>query len=149
VHVFCLLTARLLPCSQDPKWERTAFRLNLAHYNFPELDLIDHLVDLFFSRIDLFVTLLRHPMFEQNLRDSLHFRDQAFGRVLLCLCMCASHYLDDPRVLLKGSPSWHSSGWKWFRQVQVLRWSLMGPPLLYDARMYVVGPHIRCARVAS
>ena len=143
------LTARLLPCSQDPKWERTAFRLDPARYNFPEPDLIDHLVDLFFSRINLFIPLLHRPTFEQNLRDNLHFRDQGFGSVLLCLCACASRYSDDPRVLLEGSPSWHSSGWKWFGQVQVLRRSLMGPPLLYDVQMYAVGPHIRCARVAS
>ena len=143
------LTARLLPCSHDPKWERTASRLDQARYNFPEPDQIDHLVDLFFSRINLFIPLLHRPTFERNLRDNLHFRDQGFGSVLLCLCACASRYSDDPRVLLEGSPSWHSSGWKWFGQVQVLRRSLMGPPLLYDVQMYAVRPHIRCARVAS
>lgn len=58
--------------------------------------------------------------------------------MLLCLCACASRYSDDPRVLLDGSTAWHSSGWKWFSQVQRLRRSLMGPPLLYDVQMYAV-----------
>lgn len=52
-------------------------------------------------------------------------------------------------MLLEGSTSWHSSGWKWFGQVQVLRRSLMGPPMLYDVQMYAVGPHFRYARVVS
>jgi hypothetical protein len=99
-----------------------------SRYNFPEPDLIDHLVDLFFSRINLFIPLLHCLTFEWIIRDNLHFRDQSFGSVLLCLCACVSRYSDDPRVLLEGSPSWHSSGWKWFEQVQVLRRSLMRPP---------------------
>jgi hypothetical protein len=60
---------------------------------------------------------------------------------VLCLCACASRYSDDPRVLLEGTTAWHSSGWKWFSQVQRLRQSLMGPPLLYDVQMYVVRHH--------
>ncbi|KAI0298023.1 fungal-specific transcription factor domain-containing protein [Multifurca ochricompacta] len=99
----------------------------VPRYTFPEPDLIDHLVDLFFSRINLFLPILHRPTFERRLRENLHFRDQAFGSVLLCLCACASRYSDDPRVLLDGPPAWHSSGWKWFGQVQMLRRSLMGP----------------------
>jgi hypothetical protein len=75
VRVCHLLTACLLPCSQDPKWEHTTFCLNLAYYNFPEPDLINHLVDLFFLHINLFVALLHHLMFNQNLHNSLHFCD--------------------------------------------------------------------------
>lgn len=124
------------------QWERTALRLDLPHYTFPDPDLIDHLLDLYFSRINLFLPLLHRPTFERQVRDNLHFRDQAFGSVLLCACACASRYSDDPRVLLEGSTSWHSSGWKWFGQVQVLRRSLMGPPMLCDVQMYAVGPSI-------
>jgi len=133
------------PLIQGRKWERTALRLDPPRYNFPEPDMIDHLVDLYFSRINLFLPLLHRPTFERNLRDNLHFHDQAFGSVLLCLCACASRYSDDPRVLLEGSTSWHSSGWKWFGQVQVLRRSLIGPPTLYDVQMYAVSRHFRYA----
>jgi hypothetical protein len=112
----------------------------VPRYAFPEPDLIDHLLDLYFSRINLFLPLLHRPTFEQQVRDKLYFQDQAFASVLLCVCACASRYSDDPRVLLEGSTSWHSSGWKWFGQVQVLRRSLMGPSLLRDVQMYAVGP---------
>ncbi|KAH9992246.1 fungal-specific transcription factor domain-containing protein [Russula compacta] len=120
------------------KWERAAFRFESPSYTFPEPDLIDHLVDLFFSRINFLLPLLHRPTFESDLRDGLHLRDQAFGSVLLCVCACASRYSDDPRVLLEGPTAWHSSGWKWFGQVQMLRRSLMGPPSLYDVQMYAL-----------
>ncbi|KAF8268480.1 fungal-specific transcription factor domain-containing protein [Lactarius quietus] len=121
-------------------WERGTFRLDTRslEYNFPEPDLMDHLIDLYFTRINLFLPFLHRQTFERHVRDGLHFRDQAFGSVVLCLCACASRYSDDPRVLLEGSTVWHSSGWKWFSQVQRLRQSLMGPPLLYDVQMYVL-----------
>jgi hypothetical protein len=134
------LARALCPGSSFHQWERTAFHLDPPPYTFPEPDLIDHLVDLFFSRINLFLPLLHRPTFERQLHDNLHFRDQAFGSVLLCLCACASRYSKDSRVLIDTSTGWHSSGWKWFGQVQVLRRSLMGPPLLYDVQMYAVGP---------
>jgi hypothetical protein len=102
---------------------------------------MDHLVDLYFSRLNIFLPLLHRPTFEMYLRDGLHFRNHAFASVVLCLCACAARYSDDPRVLLDGSTAWHSSGWKWFSQVQMLRRSLMGPPLLYDVQMYAVSPH--------
>ena len=52
--------------------------------------LIDHLVVLFFSRINLFIPLLRRLTFERDLRDNLHFRDQALESVLLCVCVCVA-----------------------------------------------------------
>jgi hypothetical protein len=79
----------------------------------------------------------------------LHFHDHTFGSVLLCLCACASRYSDDPRVLLDGSNAWHSSGWKWFGQVQMLRRSIMGTPVLYDVQMYAVSPHAFLIRGAA
>ncbi|KAH9025471.1 hypothetical protein EDB85DRAFT_2149808 [Lactarius pseudohatsudake] len=123
------------------QWERGAFHFDTPDYTFPEPDLIDQLVDLYFSRINLFLPLLHRPTFERHLRDGLHFRDQAFASVLLCLCACASRYSDDPRVLLEGSTAWHSSGWKWFSQVQMLRRSLMGPQfsMTYRCMRCVIG----------
>ncbi|KAI0289724.1 hypothetical protein BC826DRAFT_591621 [Russula brevipes] len=124
--------------AQHP-WERTAFHLDVPRYTFPEPDLMDQLVDLYFSRFNLYLPLIHRPTFERHLHDNLHLRDQTFGSVLLCLCACASRYSDDPRVLLEDSTTtWHSSGWKWFGQVQILRRSLMGPPTLYDVQMYAL-----------
>ncbi len=142
VRVLLILNrCALCPAHPTQQWERTPLRLDAPRYTFPEPDLMDSLVDLYFSRLNIFLPLLHRPTFETHLRDGLHFRDQAFASVLLCLCACASRYSDDPRVLLDGSTAWHSSGWKWFGQVQMLRRSLMGPPLLYDVQMYVVSFH--------
>jgi hypothetical protein len=138
VRLCRFIIMRLAP-SSHVKWERTAFHLDVPRYTFPEPDLIDQLVDLFFSRVNLYLPLIHRPTFERHLHDNLHLRDQAFGSVLLCLCACASRYSDDPRVLLEDSTTtWHSSGWKWFGQVQMLRRSLMGPPTLYDVQMYTL-----------
>jgi hypothetical protein len=119
-------------------WERAVVRPDVPRFSFPDSDLIDQLVDLYFSRINLFLPLLHRPTFERQLHDRLHLRDQGFASVLLCLCACASRYSDDPRVLLEGSTAWHSSGWKWFAQVQMLRRSLMGLPVLHDVQMYAL-----------
>ncbi|KAI0260433.1 fungal-specific transcription factor domain-containing protein [Gloeopeniophorella convolvens] len=119
-------------------WERAAFRSDPSHYAFPEPDLIRHLVDLYFLRINLFLPLLHRQTFERNIREGLHERDEAFGSVLLCVCACASRYSVDPRVLLEDSKAWHSSGWKWFAQVQMLRRSLVGPTSLHDVQMYAL-----------
>jgi hypothetical protein len=44
-------------------WERTSLRLDPPRYTFPEPDLIEQLVDLYFSRINLFYPLLHRPTF--------------------------------------------------------------------------------------
>ena len=46
-----------------------------------------------------------------------------------CCYACApvSRYFYDPRVLLEGTTSWHSSCWKWFGQVQRYCESLINP----------------------
>ncbi|KAH9033208.1 hypothetical protein EDB83DRAFT_2319081 [Lactarius deliciosus] len=60
--------------------------LGTAHYyTFPEPDLIDQLVDLFFSRINLFLPLLHRPTFERHLRDGLCERASMPVRVCVAL----------------------------------------------------------------
>jgi hypothetical protein len=54
------------------------------------------------------------------------------------VCALVLCYLDDPRILLDDSTSWHSSGWKLLSHVQMLWPSLMVPPLLYETQMYAM-----------
>jgi hypothetical protein len=61
-----------------------------------------------------------------------------FAAVVMLVCAVASRYSNDPRVLLDGVDSWHSCGWKYFDQVQVVRKSLLAPPTLYDLQFYCV-----------
>ena len=107
-------------------------------YAFPDDDLVLDLIELYFSRLNIFIPLLHRPTFDRALAEGLHHRDDQFASVVLLVCACASRYSDDDRVLLDGETSRNSSGWKWFNQVQVIRKSLMSPPTLYDLQVYVV-----------
>lgn len=101
---------------------------------------MDSLVDKYFDKINNYQPLLHRPTFVANIQDGLHERDDGFGSVVLLVCASASRFSDDPRVFLEGSDSTHSSGWEWFRQVQLVRKSLLSPPRLYDLQMCAVSP---------
>ncbi len=113
-------------------------------YSFPDEDLMNSLVDLYFRNLNIFLPLLHRPTFERSLSEGLHHKDDMFAAVILLVCACASRYSDDDRVLLDGEESRHSSGWKWFDQVQLIRKSLLTPPTLYDLQVYVVRIVIIC-----
>ena len=67
--------------------------------------------------------------------------NDSFASTVLLVCAVGSRFSDDPRVLLEGEESFHSSGWKWFDQVQMVKKSLLAPPSLYDLQFYVVSMH--------
>lgn len=96
-------------------------------------------IDLFFSEVNVFFPLLHRPTFERDLASGLQERDHYFGATVILVCCVGSQYSDDPRVLLDGSDDPHSSGWKWFTQLQMTRRSLLEPPSVYDLQFYSVG----------
>jgi hypothetical protein len=96
------------------------------------------LVDLYFEHINLYLPLLHRPTFERSINEGLHLRDARFGANVLLVCANGSRFSDDPRVLLDGEKSRHSSGWKWFDQVQMVKKSFLNPPTLYDLQFYSV-----------
>ena len=108
------------------------------HTNFPPEDLMMHLVDRFFTRMNIQIPLLHRPTFEKGIADGLHKRDEGFGSTVLLVCALGSRWSDDPRVILPGTNSGHSAGWEWFRQVQWVRRSLLSPPRLYDLQICCV-----------
>ncbi|KIY44293.1 hypothetical protein FISHEDRAFT_51737 [Fistulina hepatica ATCC 64428] len=109
-----------------------------AEYTFPTDDLLLQLLDLYFRNVNVFFPLLHRPTFEAAVSSGLHRRDDDFAVNLLLVCALGSRYSDDPRVLLDGVDSLLSAGWKYFRQVQVLRRSMLTPPSLYDLQFYVL-----------
>ncbi|KAL0058878.1 Gypsy retrotransposon integrase-like protein 1 [Marasmius tenuissimus] len=124
---------------QTLRWELDFIRkFEPTAYMFPEPDLLQHLVDLFFKHINVFIPLLHRPTFLRQLEQGLHHREEGFGAVVLLVCANASRYSNDPRVRLDGEESWLSSGWKWFDQVQLVRKALLSPPSLYDLQFYYV-----------
>ncbi|KAJ7083927.1 fungal-specific transcription factor domain-containing protein [Mycena crocata] len=112
-------------------------KLNLAppQHSFPEDDLLNSLVKIYFDQINPLIGILHSPSFRQSLTDGLHLRDSAFGAVVLAVCSLASRYSDDPRVFLDEANSEHSCGWKWFQQVRPLRTSFSPEPSLQQIQL--------------
>ncbi|KAK7026270.1 fungal-trans domain-containing protein [Favolaschia claudopus] len=85
---------------------------------FPETDLLDSLVDIYFEEINSITGILHSRSFRESVLDGLHLRNPHFGAVVLAVCSIASRQSQDPRVLPEGFTSEHSRGLKFFRQAQ-------------------------------
>ncbi|THU91804.1 hypothetical protein K435DRAFT_673335, partial [Dendrothele bispora CBS 962.96] len=101
------------------------------------------LIDLYFTHINLFLPLFHRPTFDRHVLSGLHHRDRQFGQVLLAVCATGARYSDDPRVYYydddttrKGNE--FSVGWKWFRQIKLVKNNLTSPPSLFDLQLCVV-----------
>ncbi|ESK87972.1 hypothetical protein Moror_10847 [Moniliophthora roreri MCA 2997] len=106
-------------------------------YDFPEEDLLNELIDLFFKKINFAFPVLHRPVFEKCIKDNLHRQNRHFGATVLTLCAVASRYSDDSRVFDDpAEPS--SAGWKYFRQIQLMRSTFLIPPTVYELQMYCI-----------
>ncbi|KIM42578.1 hypothetical protein M413DRAFT_120145 [Hebeloma cylindrosporum] len=117
-------------------WERESDETKSPIYRFPEIDLALHCIDLYFKHDNLYLPLLHRPTFAKSVLEGLYLTDDEFAPVFLLVCALGARHSDDPRVLLDGFDSKHSSGWKWFEQVQTMKRSLITPPTLYDLQVY-------------
>ncbi|KAJ7847548.1 fungal-specific transcription factor domain-containing protein [Mycena leptocephala] len=104
----------------DPQPWQKLITIETPRQFFPENDLLNALVDIYFEEINPFLGILHSPSFRQSISDGLHLSHPHFGAVVLAVCALASRYSDDPRGVLDGATSEHSRGWKWFRQVHSL-----------------------------
>ncbi|KAL0062251.1 Gypsy retrotransposon integrase-like protein 1 [Marasmius tenuissimus] len=116
-------------------------------YMFPS-DLLPTLVSLFFTNIHPFFPVLHKPIFERGVDKGLHHRDTSFASVLLMVCALGSRYSSDRQVLedssgiegFSDSDCRHndcpklriSVGWKWFRQIRLIRTKFEAKALLYE-----------------
>ncbi|KAJ7766656.1 fungal-specific transcription factor domain-containing protein [Mycena metata] len=87
---------------------------------FPDDDLLQTLLDLYFGQINPITFLLHSPSFRASVANGEHLRDRQFGFVVLTVCALASRFSDDPRVLPTPDSPLHLAGWKWFEQVRAL-----------------------------
>lgn len=109
------------------------------YYIFPDCDLIDTLVAIYFSRIHIHYPIIHQPTFLQAISEGIHYEDRQFGAVLLLVCAVAAPYLDDPRVLADRGPFAElSCGWQWYEQVQGIRKNLFQSVTLFELQMYSV-----------
>ncbi|KAJ7644387.1 fungal-specific transcription factor domain-containing protein [Roridomyces roridus] len=116
---------------ERPPWE-DAFYKQRPRYHYPEPDLIDSLVKLYFENIHFFLPLLHRPSFERQVAERLHLSDSKFGATLLAVLGLASRYSDDPRVLIDGNTL--SSGWLFVVQVQTIQ--NFFEPTVHDVQFY-------------
>ncbi|KAK0231290.1 fungal-specific transcription factor domain-containing protein [Armillaria fumosa] len=105
-------------------------------YTFPEPDLLDNLVELYFIHINRFWPLLHRPTFERSLAAAVHLTDRAFAAIVLMVCTNGARFSDDPRVRVDRDELPYRHGWKWF--IQVHRVSVLRTPNLYDLQKCVL-----------
>ncbi|KAF7365380.1 Fungal-trans domain-containing protein [Mycena venus] len=134
---------RPLPRSRRPAywemspWEKEAYDIRSQYetrpnYVFPDRDLIDSLVALYFANFHVTTPILHRPSFERAVAEGLYVRDMAFGGLLLSVLALASRYSSDPRVLIDGNPL--SAGWRFQNQVRVLR--RLFEPTIHEIQIY-------------
>jgi hypothetical protein len=113
-------------------------------YDFPEDDLMTHLIELYFSRIEVLSPLLHRPTFDRSVAAGEHYRDVMFGGIVLLVCACGARFSDDPRVFLTADlAKGLSSGWKWFDQVDLLNQSMIATPSVYQLQLIAVSSPTR------
>jgi hypothetical protein len=120
------------------QWEQPPPPPENRPYEFPPLDLLEHLVQLYFDCVNIYIPLLHRPTFEKSLKAGLHVSDPDFGGVVMGVCGVAARYSNDDRVLLEGNTSYHSSGFKWFRQIRLFQESSRRAPSLYELQALCV-----------
>lgn len=120
------------------QWEVEHVNSDLPQFEFPDKDLLDHLVSLYFERLNLYAPLLHRPTFERDLANDLHLHDTGFGQVVLMVCALASRCTNDPRVTLPNDKTGLSSGFKFFRQTRLMRNKILDRASLYDLQYFCV-----------
>ncbi len=123
------------------QWILETIEPDTQYQEFPEKDLMDTLIDLYFTKSNPFLPVLHRPTFQSSIAEGLHLHDEGFGSTLLLVCALGARFSNDPRVLLDSIEDEHSAGWKWFRQVQWNRRSLLTSPRLYDLQIACVSVH--------
>ncbi|KZV61073.1 hypothetical protein PENSPDRAFT_693721 [Peniophora sp. CONT] len=116
-------------------FERELLERQSSPFEFPEDDLLWHLVDRYFTHLNVITPILHRPSFEKQVREGLHLKDEAFGAVLLSVCANGARLSDDRRVLTDEGQNWYSAGWAWFSQVRMTQKALLSSSRLYDLQV--------------
>jgi len=109
-------------------------------FEFPDMDLLQHLVDCYFDNINLMFPILHRPSFVRSIRQGLHEVNQDFGAVVLLVCAIGCRFTEDSRVIHVISPASSCTAWKFFHQVNNIQKPLYLPRSLYDAQIYPACP---------
>ncbi|KAJ7644795.1 fungal-specific transcription factor domain-containing protein [Roridomyces roridus] len=119
------------------EWEHEYLTMEPAHpaLRFPDPDLLQTLITLFFDKFNIVFCLLHRPTFERSVAAGLHLSNYHFACTVLAVCAVAARYSDDPRVIFPGTGNTKlSSGWSYYRQLPVLKKPLTRACTLYEAQ---------------
>lgn len=109
-----------------------------VRFEFPERDLMLHLVDCYFDNFDLVLPLLHRPSFMRSIAEGFHELDQGFGATVLLVCAIGCRYTDDPRVVHELSSSTSCTAWSLYNQVNRIRKQPYLPHSLHEIQIYPV-----------
>ncbi|KAF7360056.1 Zn(2)-C6 fungal-type domain-containing protein [Mycena venus] len=114
-------------------WKQSDNTVRQRHtFKFPSDPLMHHLIELYFTRQNIYLPLLHRPTFERSVAEGLHLKDAGFGAILLLVSAIASRWSTDPSLANAGL----ACGWDWFDQVPLAENRFFGQATLYDLQQY-------------
>ncbi|KAJ7473550.1 fungal-specific transcription factor domain-containing protein [Mycena latifolia] len=108
----------------------------MSTYSFPETDLLDSLVSLYFANVNAFLPVLHRPVFDRDLRQHFHRTHSGFATTVLLVCALGALYSTDPRVSSPGTSGEDTAGRTWFDQVNPCGHLLQVYATGYDIQNY-------------
>ncbi|KAH9478723.1 putative transcriptional regulatory protein [Psilocybe cubensis] len=138
----------------DPKkyrrhiyWEARSWEMSFVTsseletcYVFPDDDLLQELVALYFEKTNTLIPVLHRPSFMKLLSVGQHRWDPSFGMIVLLVCAIGARYSRDPRVAVPDDDSGLSAGWQYFSQVPVHRKMMLFRTTIHDLQYYCLAP---------
>lgn len=115
--------------------------LPLPELVFPEDDLVEILVDLYFDHVHLITPLLHRSSVLRGILARDYRRDHEFGAVVLAVCAVSARFCKDPRVTSAGGANASiPAGYEWFTQVQSMQRSVISRTDVCHLQVLCVSP---------
>ncbi|KAH9485168.1 putative transcriptional regulatory protein [Psilocybe cubensis] len=121
-------------------WELTFATSPETSYVYPEDDLLQSLISLYFDKVNCVLPVLHQPTFMKSLSIGQHHWDPSFGMIVLLVCAIGSRYSHDHRVTVPNDASGLSSGWHYFCQVPIHRKIMLYKANIHDLQYYCLAP---------
>lgn len=122
------------------QWEMEYALAPETSYMYPEEDLLQSLVSLYFEKMNPLLPVIHRPTFMKSLSIGQHLWDQSFGMTVLLVCALGARYSHDPRITVPSETSGTlSSGWQYFSQVPLVHRRIMVyKTTVYDLQYFSV-----------
>ncbi|KAF9778871.1 fungal-specific transcription factor domain-containing protein [Thelephora terrestris] len=123
---------------EAPEWMLPLTQPSPTSFEFPEADLMLHLVECYFDNFNVILPILHRPSFVRSIEEGLHKVDEHFGAVVLMVCAIGCRCTTDPRVVQKIGTSSSCTAWKFFNQITAKRSQKMAfiAASVYKAQLY-------------